>query len=237
VPLSRNLPILLRHSGKIVSAVVSYRAGWWFVSINVELPDRQEQRDGLLSGIDIGLKTFVVASTGEVFENQKHLAQALAKLRRLQKAQSRKVEGSQNWQKAKARASKAYYKVACQRADRQHKVSTALAQSYTYIGMEDLNVKGLVKNHKLARSLNDAAVGAFKQYVSYKAEQRSGMVIEVGRFFASSRLCHVCGYKNIDLTLLDREWTCPDCHTQHDRDVNAARNIHQEAQRLLMASR
>ncbi len=232
-----NMTEQLRFDGKILSAVVSYRAGWWFVSINVELPERQEQRDGLLSRIDVGLKTFAVASTGEVFENQKHLAQALAKLRRLQQAQSRRVEGSRNWNKAKARVAKAYYKVTCKRQDRQHKVSTALARTYTYIGMEDLNVKGLVKNRKLARALSDAAFGAFKQYMIYKAEQWSGMVIEVGRFFASSRLCHVCGYKNIDLMLMDREWTCPDCHTRHDRDVNAARNIHQEAHRLLMASR
>jgi len=232
-----NMTEQLRFDGKILSAVVSYRAGWWFVSINVELPERQEQRDGLLSRIDVGLKTFAVASTGEVFENQKHLAQALAKLRRLQQAQSRRVEGSRNWNKAKARVAKAYYKVTCKRQDRQHKVSTALARTYTYIGMEDLNVKGLVKNGKLARALSDAAFGAFKQYMIYKAEQWSGMVIEVGRFFASSRLCHVCGYKNIDLMLMDREWTCPDCHTRHDRDVNAARNIHQEAHRLLMASR
>ncbi len=232
-----NMTEPLRLEGKILSAIVSYRAGWWFVSITVELPDPHYQRDNRITGIDVGLKTFAVASTGEVFENQKHLARSLAKLRRFQKAQSRKVEGSRNWQKVKERVAKTYYKVACQRQDRQHKVSTALAQTYTYIGMEDLNIKGLVKNRKLARSLSDAAFSAFKRYLSYKAEQWSGKVIEVGRFFASSRLCHVCGYKNVDLRLVDREWTCPDCRTWHERDVNAARNIHQEAQRMLMASR
>jgi len=95
----------------------------------------------------------------------------------------------------------------------------------------------LVKNRKLARALSDAAFSTFKRYLTYKAEQWSGKVIEVGRYFASSRLCHVCGYKNVDLTLVDREWTCPECRTWHERDVNAARNIHQEAQRLVMASR
>src|SRR5262249_39930582 len=103
--------------------------------------------------------------------------------------------------------------------------------------MEDLNVKGLVKNRKLARALSDAAFSAFKRYLTYKAEQWSGKVIEVGRFFASSRLCHVCGYKNVHLTLVDRGGTVRDCRPRRDRDVNAARNIHQEAQRLMMASR
>ena len=135
------------------------------------------------------------------------------------------------------KVAKAHYKVACQRADRQHKVSTVLAQTYTYIGMEDLNTRGLVKNRRLARALSDPAFSLFKQYLTYKTEQRSGMVVEVGRFFASSRLCHVCGYKNVDLRLEDREWTCSDCQSRLDRDLNAARNIHQEAQRLLMTSR
>jgi putative transposase len=127
--------------------------------------------------------------------------------------------------------------VTCRREDTQHKVSYALARTYTYIGIEDLNVKGLVRNHKLARALSDAAFGQFKQFLTDKVEQRSGMVIEVGRFFASSRLCHVCSYKNDALTLAIRVWTCPKCRTTHDRDVNAALNIHREAARLLMASR
>src|SRR5262249_42896630 len=151
--------------------------------------------------------------------------------------QSRKVEGSRNWHKARGKVAKAYYRVACQRQDHQHKVSTAVVQTYTYIGLEDLNVSGLVANHKLARALSDAAFSCFKHYLSYKAEQWSGKVIEVGRFFASSRLCHVCGYKNAALRLEDREWACPECGSRHERDVNAARNIHQEAERLLMASR
>src|SRR5262249_46679431 len=145
-----NMAEPLRFAGKILSAVVSYRASWWFVSITVEVPERQYQRDGQMTGIDVGLKTFVVASTGEMFENQKHLTQTQARLRRLQKSLSRKLVGSQNYRKAKMRVAKAHYKVACQRADWQHKVSTALARTYTYIGVEDLNVKGLVKNHKLA---------------------------------------------------------------------------------------
>lgn len=151
----------LRFNGKILSARVTERAGWWFVSIVVELSDVLHERDDSVVGVDVGITTLATLSDGTVFENQKHLAQALKRVRGLSRSFSRKTKGSRSQAKAAHKLARAHYQVACRRADSQHKATTHIARTYTYVGIEDLNVAGMVKNRKLARALSDAALGQF----------------------------------------------------------------------------
>jgi putative transposase len=145
-----NMTEALRWSGKIMSAVISYRAGWWFVSIAVEVEHEMPTRSGGTVGIDLGIKTLATTSSGVVFENQKHYHHGLGRIKGLSKGLSRKVEGSQNWWKNTRKLAKAHYRVVCQRQDTLHKMSTHVARTYTLIGLEDLNTKGMLGNHKLA---------------------------------------------------------------------------------------
>ncbi len=223
----------LRFHGKIMSATVSYRAGWWFVSIAVEVEHETPNHSGGTVGIDLGVKTLATLSDGEKFENQKHYRKSLGRIQGLSKSLSRKGEGSQNWWKHTKKLAKAHYRVACQRQDALHKMSTHVARTYALIGLEDLNTKGMLANHHLAQAVSDASFFEVKRQLLYKAEQYGGSVQLVDRWYASSKTCSGCGWINDDLTLAERVFICHDCGLVIDRDHNAAINICKEALRLI----
>src|SRR6266849_5731459 len=228
-----NMTEALRFHGRIMSAVISYRAGWWFVSISVEVEHEVPTHSGGAVGIDLGIKTLATCSDGVVFENQKHYRQGLGRIKGLSKGLSRKVEGSQNWWKTTRKLAKAHYRVACQRQDSLHKMTTYLARTYALIGLEDLNTKGMLANHCLAQAVSDASFFEVQRQLLYKAEQYGSSVQLVDRWFPSSKTCHVCGWAKEDLTLADRVWVCEQCGTIHDRDLNAAIMVETEALRLV----
>ena len=232
-----NMAEALRFQGKILSAVVSSRAGWWFVSIAVEVMQEVPTHSGGAVGIDLGVKTLATCSDGVVFENQKHYRKSLGRIKGLSKGLSRKVEGSQNWWKntRKLAMARAHYRVACQRQDSLHKMTTQLSRTYALIGLEDLNTKGMLANHRLAQAVSDASFFEVQRQLIYKAEQYGGYVQLVSRWYPSSKTCHDCGWIKEDLTLDDRQWRCEQCGVVNERDVNASLNIRDEALRLLTA--
>jgi len=234
VNMAENLRIL----GKITGARITKTADWWFVSIQVELPDVLPEKKKVSIGIDVGLNRLVTLSTGEGVENQAFLKTALKKLRRANKRLHRRKLGSKNREKARRQVARLHYRITCLRDDVLHKLTTQLASCYGIIGIEDLNLKGLLKNRKLARSFSDAALGKLLSLLTSKVEQRGGQVIKVDRFFASSKTCHCCGWKWEAMELSDRVFLCqnPDCayyQFGQDRDWNAALNILHEALRLI----
>jgi len=183
-------------------------------------------------GIDLGIKTLATCSDGMVVENQKHYRQGLGRIKGLSKGLSRKGEGSQNWWKHTRKLAKAQYRVACQRQDTLHKMTTSLARAYALIGMEDLNSKGMLANHCLAQAVSDASFFEVQRQLLYKTDQYGGCVQLVSRWYPSSKTCHDCGWIKEDLTLDIREWVCEQCEVVHERDVNASLNIRDEALRL-----
>jgi len=223
-----NMTEPLRFQGKIMSARISERAGYWFVSIQVQLSKPPRTAPERVLGVDIGIKSLAVDSDGEVVENQKHLAAALRKLRRLNRRLARKQKGSKNWHTAKRNLARLHLRIANLRADAIHKLTTRLATRASVIALETLNVVGMLQNHKLARALADAAFSEIVRQLSYKAQQ----VVRVDPFYPSSKTCNECGYINRNLILADRTWTCPGCGVILDRDSNAARNIRDEGLRL-----
>jgi len=228
-----NMTEALRFQGKIMSAVISYRAGWWFVSISVEVEHEVASYSGGAVGVDLGIKTLATTSSGVVFENQKHYRKALGRIKGLSKGLSRKVEGSQNWWKTTRKLAKAHYRVACGRQNTLHKMTTYLARTYALIGLEDLNTKGMLANHCLAQAVSDASFFEVQRQLLYKAEQYGRYVQLVSRWYPSSKTCHTCGWMKEDLALDDREWACEQCGTVNERDFNASLNIRDEALRLI----
>jgi IS605 OrfB family transposase len=228
----------LRFAGKVTGARISKTAQWWFVSIQVEIPEEMPGFSPAAVGIDVGLNRLATLSTGEEIENQAFLKTALSKLRRANKRLHRRKLGSKNREKARRQVARLHYRITCLRDDVLHKLTTRLANCYQIIGIEDLNLKGLLKNRKLARSFSDAALGKLLNLLISKVEQRGGQVIKVDRFFPSSKTCHCCGWKWEDLQLSDRVFLCQNpscayhCFSQ-DRDYNAALGILAEALRLI----
>jgi len=228
-----NMTEELRFDGQIMSATVSRDADWWYVSISVEMGSPEPVDFPQASvGIDLGVKSLGVLSDGTVYENQGPLRSELSKLKRLNRELARRQEGSNRWHRTKRKLARLHNKIKARRADALHKMTTEIARTYRLIGIEDLYVKGMVKNQRLALSISDAALGEARRQLKYKAEWFGGQTIKVGRFFASSKLCSECGHVNHALTWSDRQWACQDCGTVHDRDWNAAKNIEAEMLRL-----
>src|SRR6266516_5249657 len=228
-----NMTEELRFHGKMMSATISYRAGWWFVSIAVEVEQETPTHSGGTVGIDLGIKALATLSDGTVFENQKHYRRNLGRIQGLSKGLSRKVEGSQNWWKNTKKLAKAHYRVAGARQDVLHTMSTKVARTYALLGLEDLNVKGMLANNQLAQTVSDASFFEVKRQLLYKAEQYGSYVQLIDRWFPSSKTCHVCGWVKEDVTLTERVWVCEQCGTVHDRDLNAAIMVATEALRLV----
>ena len=177
-------------------------------------------------GVDVGINTLATCSDGVVYDNPRPLKRYQRKLRRANKALSRKVYLSKNWQKAKKRLGSVHYRIGCIREDAHHKASTAIVKRATAIGIETLNISGLLKNRrKPAKALSDSALSRFLTMLKYKAERRGIPITEADLFFASSKTCSNCGHKKNDLTLSDRTYHCTECGFESDRDVNAAINL------------
>ncbi len=218
----------LRFTGKIMSATVSRVADRWFVSIAVDTPDTSHlpkaDNQGAV-GVDLGVKALGTLSTGEVVHGPKALAMLLSRLRRTSRSLSRKVKGSSNRRKARQHLARLHAHIANVRSDGLHKLTTDLTRRFPTIGIEALNVRGMVKNRHLARSVADMGFSEFRRQLEYKAAMRGGIVVVADRFYASSKTCSCCGHKLDDLPLSVREWTCPACGAMHDRDHNAAVNL------------
>ncbi len=214
------------HDQKILSVTVSERAGRWFVSVQVdtqtELP---KTKAGKVLGIDVGIKCMAVVSDSTVFENSRSTKKYERKLRRLNKQLSRRMKGGKNRAKTKLKLSCLHYKIACVRQDTIHKATTEIIRKASVIGIESLNVGGMVKNHCLAKAVSDASMSEFIRQLKYKAKWSGVQVVEADRFYPSSKTCHSCGNIKKDLTLSDREYVCEVCGIVVDRDLNAALNL------------
>jgi putative transposase len=180
-------------------------------------------------GLDVGLCDFVTLSTGEKVGPEEHLRQAERQRRRLARWLSRKQPGSRNHEKARLRLARLDARIANQRKDFHHKLSHRLVREHRLIALEDLNVRGMMANHRLARSIGDAGWSAFVEMLAYKGEWYGCRVVKVDRWYPSSRTCSNCGMIVERLPLNIRKWACPECGTIHDRDVNAAVNILRQA--------
>jgi putative transposase len=229
-----NMAESLRFTGKILSARISKQASWWWVSITVEMPDEIPLNTSPPVGVDVGLNRLATLSDGRKFENQKPLVSQLKKLRRLNKELARRTKGGKNWLKTKDKLSRTHYQIACMRLDWLHKLTTEIAKTSGIVAVEDLHVKGLIRNRCLSRSFSDAAVGTLLDLLESKVPRQGGMLLKVERFFPSSQLCHCCGTRKEDLTLADRIFVCPNfaCGYSGDRDENAALNLILEALRM-----
>lgn len=219
--------------GTIKSYTISHtNTDRYFISVLYETMDKPKLNNNKSVGIDVGIKDFATLSDGKVFENQKHLKSNLGKLRVLQRTVSRRYqqgkkreEQSNNWNKAVKQVAKLQEKIAFQRYDYLHKVSTWIAENYSTVCVETLNVKGMMKNHNLAQAISDCSWGMFINMLEYKCDN----LVKIDKWFASSQTCSECGYVNTATkNLAIREWTCPECGTIHNRDLNAAKNIERE---------
>jgi putative transposase len=239
----------LRFGGKILGATVSRTADRWFVAIQVEVPDESFRRRRTahgITGVDLGVKAAATLSDGESIHAPKPLRAALRRLRLRSRRHSRKMKAakasagfargarlpkgtrlpvSNNRKKSAATLARLHARIANVRADFMHKLTTRLCRENQAVVIEDLNVKGMLANDKIARAISDVGFGMFRSQMEYKAKRYGTRLIVADRWYPSSRLCSVCGTKNEALTLSDREWTCPQCGTHHDRDLNAAMNL------------
>lgn len=221
--------------GRILSATVELApSGRYYVSVCCkDAPPRPPAPAGSAVGVDVGIKSLLVTSEGAVVDNPRALARAERKLKRESRRLSRRRKGSKNWEKQRVRKARADEKVANQRRDAIHKATTALADENQVVCAEDLNVKGMMRNRKLAKAVGDASFGEVLRQLEYKCAMRGGRLVKTGRFFPSSKTCSACGHVMDEMPLSVREWECPGCGAAHDRDLNAARNILAEGLRLL----
>jgi len=231
---SSDMSYLNKNQHLIKSGTLSKtKSGDYYFSVLIDRPNKKlNQPTNDIIGIDLGIKDFVITSEGQTYENLKIKRNNKQKISKLQRELSRKIKGSSNRNKARIKLAKLYEKLNNQKEYYLHSVANQLLSENQTIVIEDLNVKGMLKNHKLAVSIQELSLYRFKEILKYKAKWYNREVIEVDKWFPSSKLCNVCGYKNQELTLKDRSWTCLECGTNHDRDLNAATNIKQEGQRI-----
>lgn len=228
---------LQTYKDEIRSATLSKaKSGNYFLSILIDLPQEEVIKFRMTNkhvGIDLGVKDFVITSDGEVFENKHFFKKQESKLARLQRQLSKKQKGSNNRNKQRVRLAKAFEKLSNQKIAYIHSVVNELLIYYDTVVMEDLNVKGMLKNRNLAKAIQEIGLFKFRQILEDKARSNYKQVVLVDRFYPSSKTCSNCGYKKRDLKLSDRFWTCPKCGMNLDRDLNAAVNILHEGERII----
>ena len=212
--------------GKICSATVSRTpTGKYYISILTEQePTKHLEKTGKSIGIDLGIKDFAITSEGHRYVNPKFLYKFQKQLKQAQQHLNRKVKGSKQRDRARLKVARIHEKITNSRNDMQHKVSMSLIKKYDMIALEDLNVKGMVKNHCLAKAISDSSWSSFVTKLTYKAQWYGKQVIKIDRFFPSSKTCSDCGHIKESLDLSERVWTCV-CGSKHDRDINASKNI------------
>ena len=213
--------------GKILFATISKTpSGKYYVSFNVEVEHEQLPKNNNSIGLDLGIKDLLITSDGETFDNNKITYKYENKLAKLQRQQAKMIKGSNNFKKQSKRIARLHEKITNIRKDNLHKISSQIVKENQLIFSENLNIKGMVKNHNLAKSIHDCGWYELTRQLSYKAEWNDKIYHKVSRYYPSSQLCNVCGYKNEDTKNLSvRYWECPQCHTEHDRDKNASINI------------
>ena len=224
-----------RFIGKILFVTISKTpSNKYFISFNVECEHEILPKNNNAVGIDLGIKDLLITSDGEVINNEKLTYKYEKKLIKLQRQFAKKKKGSNNWNKQRIKIARLHEKITNIRKDNLHKISHTLVKENQFIFSEDLNIKGMVKNHNLAKSIHDCSWYELTRQISYKSEWNGRIYKKVNRYFPSSQLCNICNYKNTDTKNLNvRFWTCPQCGTLHDRDKNASINILNEGLRML----
>ena len=212
--------------------IIKTPTGKYYVSIFTEQEVEELPKTNKQVGIDLGLKDFVITSDNKKFKNNRYTKKYAKQLKKAQQHLSRKQKGSNGFEKQKLKVAKIHEKIASCRLDTLHKVSRELVESYDLISIEDLNVKGMIKNHKLSKHIADASWGNFVTLLQYKCDWYGKELVKVNRFYPSSKSCYDCGWINQNLKLSDREWTCNSCGVIHDRDVNASRNVLKEGLKI-----
>ena len=232
---------LQKYKDNIKSATLSKtKSGKFYLSVLISMNEeefKQFRHTNNKVGIDLGVKDFIITSDGEVFENKHFFKKSENRIKKLQRRLSKKAKGSNNRNKVRIKIAKEFEHLTNQRMDYIHNAVNSLLRTYDYIFMENLNVQGMLKNYKLAKAIQELGFYTFKNTLKNKAMMNDKFVIEVDRWFASSKTCHKCGYVYKGLTLGEREWTCPICGEHHDRDLNAAMNILIEGNKILVGSR
>ena len=230
---------LKKYKDSIRSATLSKtKSGNFFLSILIDIPESELvkfKNTNNQVGLDLGVKDFVITSDGVVFENKHFFKTDERKIAKLQRQLSRKVKGSNNRDKQRVRLAKAYERLTNKKENYIHSVVNEILKSYDVVFMEDLNVQGMLRNHNLAKAIQEVGFSRFKLILQDKALANGKQVVFIDRFYPSSKTCSCCGYKKKDLKLSDRFWICPECGEHHDRDINAARNILLEGQRKFQA--
>jgi putative transposase len=225
--------------GKIKTVTVSKTpTGKYFASILFETEQEVPQHltEGKICGIDLGIKDFAIVNDGEKtskYQNTRHIKKYEKNLARKQKKLSRKQKGSNSRNKARVLVAKVHEHISNARQDYLHKLSRKIVNNNQVVVIEQLNIKGMVRNHKLAKAISDAGWGMFVNFLDYKLKQKGGVFVEIDRWFPSSKTCSSCLYQMSEMPLDIREWDCPSCGTHHDRDENASKNIRAEGIRIL----
>jgi putative transposase len=199
--------------------------GKYYASLQGEFNYESKEKNDNKIGIDLGIKDFLITDKGDKISNPKHLKKSLKKLKYNQRQLSKKIKGSKNKNNQRIIVAKVHEKIVNKRNDFLHKLSSKIVNENQIICLEDLAVKNMVRNHKLSQSISDVSWSKFIDMLKYKSEWNDRQLVQINRFYPSSKSCSECHYINEGLTLIDREWTCPSCNTHHDRDINAAKNI------------